>query len=197
MKLNEKINYIVSGLERSGTSMLMQILHAGGIPVAFDDSRPPDENNPRGYFELEGGKIINRLIEGTFPLERYRGRFIKITAYGINYLPPGNYTIIYSERNIDEILESMEKMAGIKDTEREETRRRFIKLNDTIKKHMQRREDIDVLFVNYNDILSDPEANIRRICDFLDIPYVERMKDAVDEKLYRERVKPAGFLENK
>jgi len=57
MTLDKNINYIVSGLERSGTSMLMQILDAGGIPSDFDqDSRPPDDDNPRGYFELEGGE---------------------------------------------------------------------------------------------------------------------------------------------
>jgi len=58
MKLNSDVNYIVSGLERSGTSMLMQILEASGTPMAIDTkSRPPDDNNPKGYFELEGGKI--------------------------------------------------------------------------------------------------------------------------------------------
>ena len=72
MKLDENINYIASGIERSGTSLLMQILEAGGLPMAFDtDSRPPDDNNPRGYFELEGGKIISRLMKNTFPLADY------------------------------------------------------------------------------------------------------------------------------
>lgn len=51
--LNNEINYIVSGLELSGTSLIMQMLHAGGLPVAFDESRAADENNPRGYYELE------------------------------------------------------------------------------------------------------------------------------------------------
>ena len=62
MKLDENINYIVSGLERSGTSMMMQILRSGGLPTAFDESRKPDVNNPKGYYELEGGKIINKLM---------------------------------------------------------------------------------------------------------------------------------------
>ncbi len=83
MSLDKTRNYIVSGLERSGTSMLMQILHAGGVPMAFDNStRPPDDSNPKGYFELEGGKIINKLMKETFPFEKFKGQFIKITAYG-------------------------------------------------------------------------------------------------------------------
>ena len=89
----------------------MQILEAGGLPMAFDtDSRPPNDNNPRGYFELEGGKIISRLMKNTFPLADYRGRFIKITAFGLKFLPPGKYRVIYTERNIEEVLLSRAPM---------------------------------------------------------------------------------------
>jgi len=190
MKLDENISYIVSGLERSGTSMLMQMLHAGDLPVAFDDkSRPSDQNNPKGYFELEGGKIINRLMDGTFPFDQYKGTFIKITAYGLKYLPPGKYNIIYSERNIEEILDSMEKMAEIKDTDRKETKDIFLKLNNMIKNQLKNREDITVLFVNYNHILSDPENNIKKIQSFLHICEndFDKMMEAVDNRLYRQR----------
>jgi hypothetical protein len=189
MKLDENINYIVSGLERSGTSMVMQILLAGGIETSFDNSRPPDESNPKGYYELAGGKIINKLMDGTFPIEEYKGRFIKITAYGLKYLLPGNYKIIYSERNIEEILDSMEKMAGIEDNNREETRESFVKLNDMIKSYIRNREDIEVLLVNYNDILSNPSINIKKIYDFLGLHDIdlEKMIDVVDKKLYRQR----------
>ena len=189
MKLDKNINYIISGLERSGTSLMMQILRAGGIPANFDNSRPADENNPKGYYELEGGKIINKLMDGSFPLDRYQGEFIKITAYGLKYLPLGRYKIIYSERNIEEILDSMEKMIGKKDSNREETKQSFIKLNNLIKKHIQEREDMDVLLVNYNNVISNPKNNISKILNFLDISndILNQMIDAVDNKLYRQR----------
>ena len=190
MKLDSKINYIVSGLERSGTSLLMQILHAGGMPTAFDDSlRQPDENNPKGYYELAGGKIINQLMEGTFDLEKYRGQFIKITSYGLRFLPPGKYKIIYSERNIKEILDSMEKMTGIKDKSREETRKIFTKLNDLVKSTIIDREDIEVLLVNFNDIMADPETDIKKIHVFLELPdaVLDKMIKVVDKGLYRQR----------
>lgn len=189
MKLDENINYIVSGLERSGTSMVMQILLAGGVETSFDNSRSPDESNPKGYYELEGGKIINKLIDGTFPLNEHRGKFIKITAYGLKYLPSGTYKIIYSERNIEEILDSMEKMANIEDTNREETRESFVKLNSMIKDYIRNREDIEVLLINYNGILSNPSTNVKKIYDFLGLADVdlEKMIDAVDKKLYRQR----------
>ena len=190
MKLDKNTNYIVSGLERSGTSLLMQMLQAGGIPAAFDpSSRPPDENNPRGYYELEGGKIINKLRDGTFPLADYKGRFIKITSYGLKFLPPGNYKIIYSERNIEEILDSMEKMARIQDENREETKQAFLKLNNMIKEKIKNRDDIDVLFVNYNDIILHPESSVEKIFDFLGSSDddVDEMVKVVDQKLYRNR----------
>ena len=189
MTLDKNINYIISGLERSGTSMMMQILNAGDIPCAFDDSRSPDQSNPKGYYELEGGKIINKIMDGSFPFKKYKGKFIKITAYGIRYLPPGKYKIIYSERNIEEILDSMEKMADIVDSEREKTKDSFIKLNIMIKNLISEREDADVLIVNYNEILSNPSDNIKKIHDFLGIQELnlEEMISAVDKKLYRQR----------
>jgi hypothetical protein len=190
MKLDENINYIASGLERSGTSLLMQILHAGGVPLSFDtDSRPPDENNPRGYFELEGGKVISRLMNNTFPLAEYRGQFIKITAFGLKVLPPGNYRVIYTERNIEEVLDSMEKMAKIQDKDREETKASFIKLNGMIKDLITKREDVDVLLVNYNQVVADPPSQVRKICDFLGLSAEKEsaMIAAVDQKLYRKR----------
>jgi hypothetical protein len=190
MKLDDNSNYIVSGLERSGTSLIMQILHAGGVPCAFDtSSRPPDDNNPRGYFELEGGKIISRLRDGVFPLADYRGRFIKITAYGLRFLPPGHYRVIYTERNIEEVLDSMEKMARLQDANREETRASFVKLNEMIKGLLRGRADVEVLFVSYNNIVRDAPAEIRKIVAFLGAPGIDEaaMAAAVDEKLYRKR----------
>jgi len=191
MKLEENTNYIVSGLERSGTSMLMQILDAGGLPCVFDESRKPDENNPKGYFELEGGKIINKLIDGSFPLDKYKGKIIKITAYGIKFLPPGKYKIIYSERNIEETLDSMEKMAKLTDKNREETKKAFMSLNKMIKKQINSRADIDALFVNYNQILTNPSKNIKKIHQYLNMPEdtLSEMLNVVDRKLYRNRKK--------
>ena len=189
MELDSSMNYIVSGLERSGTSMLMQILHNGGYPVAADEKRLPDENNPKGYFELEGGKIINKLIEQKFPFNKFKGKIIKITAYGLKYLPPGNYAIIYSERNIEEILDSMEKMAQINDENRAETKEVFVKLNSFIKQQITKRDDCNVLFVNYNQIIENPKEHIEEIFQFLDQEQadLQEMINTVDKRLYRNR----------
>jgi hypothetical protein len=189
MGLDVSKNYIISGLERSGTSMLMQILYNGGYPIESDEKRQPDKNNPKGYFELEGGKIINKLIEKTFPFEQYKGKIIKITAYGLKYLPQGDYVIIYSERNIEEILDSMEKMAQITDENRAETKDVFLKLNSFIKEQIAQRSDCNVLFVNYNEILTNPDDNIGEIYEFLqlDNANLQAMINTVDKNLYRNR----------
>jgi hypothetical protein len=189
MNLEKDINYIVSGLERSGTSMMMQILRSADLPVTFDDKRKPDDNNPKGYYELEGGKIINRLMENSFPFEKYKGQIIKITAYGIKYLPKGKYKIIYSERNIEEILDSMEKMAQITDENREETKDVFIKLNKMIKQKIKNRDDVECLFVNYNQILENPSDNIKKIHEYLNLTEnkLDNMIGVVDKRLYRQR----------
>ena len=193
MKLDDRVNYIVSGLERSGTSLIMQLLRAGGVPCAFDTaSRPPDDNNPRGYFELEGGKVISRLRDGVFPLAEYRGRFIKITAYGLKFLPPGQYCVIYTERNIEEVLDSMEKMAKLQDADREGTKAVFVKLNELTKGQLLGRPDVKLLLVNYNAIVRDPAPEIRRIAEFIGATGIDEkaMAATVDEKLHRNRRQP-------
>jgi hypothetical protein len=190
MKLDDQVNYIVSGLERSGTSLIMQVLRAGGVPCAYDTaSRPPDDNNPRGYFELEGGKIISRLRDGVFPLADYRGRFIKITAYGTKFLTPGDYRVIYTERDIDEVLDSMEKMAKIQDADREGTKAVFVKLNEMTKGELAGRKDVKLLLVNYNAIVKEPASEIRRIARFVGASGIDEMAmaAAVDAKLHRNR----------
>lgn len=191
MKLDNNVNYIVSGLERSGTSMLMQILEAGKVPVFFDNLRQSDENNPKGYYELEEGKIINKLINKTINLDNFKGKFIKITTYGLKFLPKGKYKIIYSERNIEEILNSMERMANINDENRDDTKRIFLKLNEMIKKQMSNRSDIDFLLVNYNDMIANPRKHIKNIQEFLGLSEtsLENMVKVVDGRLYRERNK--------
>ncbi len=190
MGLKKDTNYIVSGLERSGTSMIMQILHAGGVPVAFDSSsRPADENNPKGYFELEGGKVINKLMDGTFPLEMYLGKFIKITSFGMRFLPKGKYKVIYTQRNIEEVLYSMERMTKKKDENRAEIRDSFLKLDMFVKDIIAKRDDIKELFVNYNQIIKNPKENIEKISLFINEEEVDsdKMIRSVDLSLYRNR----------
>jgi hypothetical protein len=179
--------YIVSGLPRSGTSMLMQILQAGGMPVASDGMRKPDRSNPKGYLEVES--IIDKLKGNPDYVFNFEDRVLKVIAYGLQFLPPGNYKLIYVDRNIEEILDSMEEMMRAKDEERNDTKKAFIKLNNKTKADIKERKDMQVLFVNYNEILSSPKKQLEEIHRFLEERNLdlEKMIAAVDEKLYRQR----------
>lgn len=181
--------YIVSGLERSGTSMLMQILDGGGIPLVFDEKRKPDESNPEGYYELAGGKIINLLQENPDYVNGFKGRgFVKITAYGMLFLPKGKYRIIFIERDMEEVLDSMERMKKGEDLDREEIKESLTRLLSHVKKTLTQRSDIEVLHVNYNRILENPSQEIKRIGDFLGEEFnVEGAVSRVNETLYRNR----------
>lgn len=179
--------YIVSGLPRSGTSLLMQALYAGGLPVATDGKRKPDESNPKGYVEIES--IIDKLKENPEYVFNFENQVLKVIAYGLQYLPRGSYKVVYIERNIEEVLDSMEKMMNAKDEERESTKLAFLKLNERSKVNISNREDMDVLFVNYNEILSNPAEHLKKVHDFfkdkdLDLP---KMVEAVDNALYRQK----------
>ena len=178
---------IVSGLPRSGTSMIMQVLEAGGLPVAADGKRKPDENNPKGYFEVEG--IIDKIKAEPRRILDFEGKVLKVIAYGLQFLLPGDYSIIYVERNIEEVLDSMEKMMAAKDEEREKTKKAFIKLNEKTKEEITKRKDMRILFIDYNQVLLNPRENLEKIYRFLKNENLdlERMIAAVDKNLWRQR----------
>jgi hypothetical protein len=185
--LNKDINYIVSGLERSGTSLMMQILHGGGLLVAFDNLRPADEHNPRGYYELAGGKIINRLIKGDFDIQLYKGRIIKVTAYGLKFLPKSNYRILYMIRDTEEILKSMKKM-GADVTEGGEDGVLLDKLNMFSLELMRGRDDMKHIKIKYRDLISNPREEMERVSQFLGVAFdTNAAIKAVDKSLYRNR----------
>lgn len=184
--LDGQVNYIVSGLERSGTSLMMQMLHAAGLPIAYDDSRPADEHNPRGYFELAGGKIINRLMDGTFDLQSCQGQIVKVTAYGLKFLPQADYRIVYMVRDIDEILRSMRKMGAEIDEGKD--RDLFGKLNRVSLDLMRRRADMKSITIHHRDLMAEPRREMERVSRFLAVPFdIEAAVAAVDPSLYRNR----------
>ena len=182
------MNYIVSGLERSGTSLMMQILEAAKFPVCYDDSRKADEHNPKGYYELFSGKIISVLKE--IDLKEYNNQAIKITAYGLEMIPKGQYKIIYMTRNIKEIYKSQQKMMksdSLKYNLKEKDMIAVLsKMNDLAIEHIKNRDDCEVLVVNYNELLNEPYYQFRRISKFLDYN-VNAGLSVIDPDLWRNR----------
>jgi hypothetical protein len=187
--LDKDTNYIVSGLERSGTSLMMQILKAIGIPIAYDNSRQSDAHNPKGYFELENGMIINKLMNGKFNMEDYKGKFIKITSYGLKYLPQGfNYKIIYMMRNLDEVLDSMQKMSKIVESDRKENRDLLNKLNMYTLGCLTTDKRTKFVCIDYNELMSRPKQEIQKINSLLGIEVdIKKALGVIEPNLYRDR----------
>lgn len=189
--LDNNINYIVSGLERSGTSLMMQILQAAQVPLAYDMSRPADSNNPKGYFELYSGTIINKLILGEENLETLKGKVVKITSYGLKFLPKNRtYKIIYMKRNLDEIINSMQTMMKVNNENKKSTRELLKKLEDFTEDLMEEDNNIYPYYINYNTLMKDPTPELNKLCIFLGIPEskIKKMVLAIDKDLYKERI---------
>jgi hypothetical protein len=182
---------VVSGLPRSGTSMMMKMLSEGGLEVVTDAIRAADEDNPNGYFEFEP---IKQLTAGqTAWLETAGGKLIKVISALLEHLPTNHeYKVVFMERAIQEILASQQKMlqrrneaSGAPD---QELAVQFSEHLKAIKYWLARQPHMSVLYVDYNRLMADPDAFCRPVADFLGIPLdVERMRSVPNERLYRNR----------
>jgi hypothetical protein len=184
---------IVSGLPRSGTSLMMQMLDNGGVEVVTDNIRTADTDNPRGYYELEK---VKRLKQDASWLPQTRGKAFKMVSQLLYDLPPGkSYRIIFMERDLDEVLVSQEKMLqrlGRRAAPREEMKRSYALHLARLHDWLGRQPHMQVLCVSYNDLLERPELQAERVSRFLDgRASAERMAGSVDPSLYRNR-KAAG-----
>jgi hypothetical protein len=183
---------IVSGLPRSGTSMMMKMLAEGGLPILADEIRPADEDNPNGYFELD---VVRQLKAGNLKwLKKADGKAVKVISSWLEYLPQEyDYKIIFMERELKEILASQKKMLDHRgDTSKindKELEQRFRQHLSAIKPWLVRQPNIEVLSINYNSLILKPDQFCERIEDFLSIPLDQtKMSSVPIRKLYRNRV---------
>ena len=185
---------IVSGLPRSGTSMLMQMLQAGGLPILTDGERAADESNERGYFELEAVKRLTQDPEKAW-LREAGGKVVKVIAQLLPSLPPGiPYRILFMARPLGEILASQRTMLnrtgreGSKQSERQLAATYLKQIEQTRQILSNYPENVHVLNVDYHRTLADPEATSARVNAFLGGGLDEAaMAAAVDPELRRER----------
>lgn len=95
-------------MPRSGTSMMMKMLEAGGMKILTDSQRTADEDNPKGYYEFELVKLIQRDKSW---LPRAKGKVVKIISELLKNLPPDyQYKAIFMRRNLAEILAFQRQM---------------------------------------------------------------------------------------
>jgi hypothetical protein len=183
---------VVSGLPRSGTSLMMQLVGAGGIPTVTDNIRVADTDNPRGYFEYEPVKKIKADASW---LPEIRGKAVKMVSQLLYDLPPTEkYQVIFMERDLDEVLASQEKMLerlGRQAVPREQMRHAFTLHLTKLWHWVAEQCHLNVLRVRFADVLASPTTEIVRINDFLGHRLnVENAGRAIDSGLYRNR-KPA------
>lgn len=184
---------IVSGLPRSGTSLMMQMLDNGGVEIVIDNIRIADRDNPRGYYEFETVKTIKR---DTSWLPQMRGKAFKMISQLLYELPPSEeYRIIFMERDIDEMLVSQEKMLkrlGRNAVPREEMKRSYSLHLKKLREWLQQQRHMKVLYFSYNDLIKLPDVQAERVSAFLGgRANFERMAKTVDSALYRNRKIPS------
>ncbi|HUU08967.1 MAG TPA: alkaline phosphatase family protein [Phycisphaerae bacterium] len=183
---------IVSGLPRSGTSMMMQMLAAGGLPPLADDQRPADADNERGYFEFAAAKAVHRDASW---MPQARGKALKVVAHLLMSMPRGkddHYRVVFMERDLPEVVASQRDMLagqgkrGAKLTPEE--------LSKVFNQQVQRIKTmlaiarVPVLYVSHRDCIGRPARVAARVNAFLGAALDEpAMAAVVEPRLYRHR----------
>jgi hypothetical protein len=183
---------IVSGLPRSGTSMMIQMLKVGGIEPVTDNQRLADESNPKGYYEFER---VKKLKEGDIEwIKSAAGKSVKVISALLDGLPPGyQYRVVFMQRDMDEILASQKQMLINRGEPADKVSDE--QLAEIFQKHLQKtaawlavQPNMQAIYINYNDMLKDPSPSLKRVNQFLDGKLnLKEMAGVIDKNLYRQR----------
>lgn len=179
---------VVSGLPRSGTSLVMQMLGAGGLPLLCDDARPADAHNPRGYLEYAPVKALRH--DAAF-LERAVGRAVKVVVPLACALPAGAYRVVLVRRDLREVIASQDAMLGgsAAGLSAERLGAIFAAQLEELETWARERPQVRLLSLEHAGLLRDPLAAARALAGFLGGGLdVEAMAAAVDPALHRQRV---------
>jgi len=182
---------LVSGLPRSGTSMMMRMLEAGGLPVLVDHVRTADEDNPEGYYEFER---VKKIEQDTAWLDDAHGKVVKMISALLTHLPPGHtYKVVFMRRKLDEVLASQRQMLIRRGkptdaTSDERMAQFFTRHLEKVDAWMQAQPNLEVLYVSYNELMEDPQTHCARVAGFLGLPMdPARMAAVASTRLYRQR----------
>ncbi len=184
---------VVSGLPRSGTSMLMKMLEAGGMPIMTDSERSADIDNPKGYFEYERIKDLEKETDKSYVREG-RGKALKVISFLIKDLPDENdYRVIFLRRDLDEVLASQNKMIERLDSTDTSASAEAMKeayRNDIVRTRLlcKQRPNFELIEVHYKMTVENPAETVTKVNSFLGGRLDEAaMQAAVDGSLYRNR----------
>jgi hypothetical protein len=179
---------VVSGIPRSGTSMMMQMLDIGGIEILSDHKRKADKSNPKGYYELSA---VKNLAKDNSCIKEAPGKAVKVISQLLEYLPKEfTYKIIFMLRDMEEIIKSQQKMLGKEDSEKEIEiiKKIFVRDIRKVDDWTEKNQNVDIFKISYTDILNNPLKEIDKINSFLGLELnAEKMSEIVDPKLYRSK----------
>lgn len=183
---------VVSGLPRSGTSMMMRMLDSAGLAMMTDQERTADEDNPRGYYEYERVKELEKEPDKSWVREA-RGRVLKVISHLLKDLPEENYyQVIFMRRDLDEVVASQNKMLERRGEENtlddKATKDYYLRHLVQVRFLVRNRAYIDLIEVSYGEALAEPEEFVRKVDAFLDHDLdTAAMAAVVDKQLYRNR----------
>jgi hypothetical protein len=186
---------IVSGLPRSGTSMMMKMLEAGGLTVMTDAIRQADVDNPKGYYEYERVKDLEKETDKSYVREA-RGKVLKVISFLLKELPHDNfYRVVFMRRHLDEVIDSQNRMLDRRGEEaiddRDTMAEAYRNHLAAVKILVRRRPNMAMLEFRYDEAVKDPAQAARVVNEFLGGRLDEAaMAAVVDGELYRNR-KPA------
>jgi hypothetical protein len=183
---------VVSGLPRSGTSMMMRMLDAGGIPALTDNVRAADPSNPNGYYEYEP---IKKTKEDPSWLPAAIGMAVKMVHVLLLDLPLSYaYHVVFMRRDIKEVVESQNRMLerlGKNSNDLPTSRLSSIyqSQTDDVMRYLRRHGDhFRLLEVDYNALIREPVAQVEQVSQYLDGLDAAKMVAVVDRNLYRTRI---------
>lgn len=181
---------IVSGLPRSGTSMMMRMLEAGGMKVLVDNIRQANDDNPGGYYEFEPVKQTRKDASWVGPAA---GKAVKMVYRLLYDLPAGySYRVLFMRRNLEEVLASQKKMltrdGRVDDVADAEMAALFRAELSRFEAWIPAQPNFSLIDVDYNGLLADPGPTVLRIAEFLGGELDQSaMCGVVDPALYRNR----------
>jgi hypothetical protein len=184
---------IVSGLPRSGTSMMMKMLEAGGLTVLTDAIRQADIDNPKGYYEYERVKNLEKETDKSYVREA-RGKVLKVISFLLKDLPDDNYyRVIFMRRHLDEVIASQNKMLDRRGEDaiqdRETMAEAYRNHLAAVKILIRKRPNLEMLEFRYDEAVRSPRDAARAVNVFLGGKLDEgAMSAVIDGELYRNRV---------
>lgn len=182
---------IVSGLPRSGTSLMMQMIDVGGIPALIDHVRKADDDNPKGYYEFEP---VKRTKKDASWVADGPGSVVKMVHLILLDMPLDHrYRVVFMRRKLDEVVKSQNIMLDRHGKKTDDMpperlmdlyRAQMRKVQNYMNEHA---DNFKFIEVSYNDLMNDPKPPVEKVADFLDGLDTEKMLAVVDPSLYRNR----------